>query len=1034
MVFGRGKKASEEARCLVDEIFSSPGDLDWRKVEALVKHLRAQPNQADDVASILKNFVRDRNPEYVLISIMILDSLALNAPQAMMPVLGHKKWRDRLFEASVRHDDQFVRRAARQFIVNLAHHFQQSPIGDTYSQYPEWFKEARLDPARIPRPREPEPLRPFEGAVSGAPIIRGIDYMAEARAGDQASTAAPTTPAASAHYARGYDTPSAAESGRRRDTDGDDVFDILGDEDDDNDISMMTTNTAAHETPDELVSSFERDVTALVEAVRHVASVRAAHARNQATQGALTAAVVSRRDVAETCRNWNSNSSQHYEMVSQDGDATEERLLQRFIDCASRSNAAVDRWDLLVGLCSNDGAASDPAFMSTIAALASVTVTTIEQDPTQAPAAAAPPLSARGAAGDAASAQMAAARALEEYRVLAGETGRLRAALQEAGQQYSAAEEKHAREIKELKSTALLRVKGLMEEKGALERQLGEAEGRLEALEGELTEATSQASARGAAARGGEAARAEVEAVLVREAARRKEVEEKRDRIAKELAQAKEKIARLEMEVEEKEAAMESAMVQLRSEKEAMHSQLSVLRAQMETIAPKLESVEALEREAAECRSAADRATARLAGMEGEYKRETMMRKQLHNQLRELKGNIRVLARVRPVLPFDGELKGHACGPLDEYTVGIRVPRGEGDFQERKYEFDHCFDGAASQEEVFSEAQALVQSALDGYNVCVFCYGQTGSGKTHTIFGTEGNLGILPRAIEDLFSRPGVTATVTMLELYMDNLVDLMGDRRSAQDLGKTRAAELKIARGAGGLIEVQGAVKQEVASAAEASGLLKKGIALRSTASTKKNDRSSRSHMIFSMVVEAYDQVQGTRARSRMSFIDLAGSERVAKSGSINDEQRLKEATAINKSLSALADVVSALTKGESFVPYRNHKLTQLMSDSLGGSAKTLMVVNLSPLEADAGETKLSLDYASRVKLVRNNASRSFETRETARLEKIIDELTMELEMYRGADGDRPAVSASPSIRRIAASSSRQASSRTLMRTPSKR
>ena len=104
--------------------------------------------------------------------------------------------------------------------------------------------------------------------------------------------------------------------------------------------------------------------------------------------------------------------------------------------------------------------------------------------------------------------------------------------------------------------------------------------------------------------------------------------------------------------------------------------------------------------------------------------------------------------------------------------------------------------------------------------------------------------------------------------------------------------------------------------------------------------------------------------------------------------QNRLDEACAINKSLSALGDVVGALTSGDSFIPYRNHKLTQLMSDSLGGNAKTLMVVNVSPLASDAGETKSSLDYASRVKQVTNDNSRSFETREIQKLKAEIARL----------------------------------------------
>mmetsp|Transcript_4830 Transcript_4830/g.13442 ORF Transcript_4830/g.13442 Transcript_4830/m.13442 type:complete len:162 (-) Transcript_4830:403-888(-) len=153
-------------------------------------------------------------------------------------------------------------------------------------------------------------------------------------------------------------------------------------------------------------------------------------------------------------------------------------------------------------------------------------------------------------------------------------------------------------------------------------------------------------------------------------------------------------------------------------------------------------------------------------------------------------------------------------------------------------------------------------------------------------------------------------------------------------------------------------------------------------------NSESSRSHLIFTILVEHTNVALGTKASSKLTFVDLAGSERVGRSGAINDKTRLDEARAINKSLSALGDVVAALTSGEGFVPYRNHKLTQLMSDSLGGNAKTLMIVNTSPLEADIPETKNSLDYATRVKQVTNDTSRSFETREIQKLKVDIEKL----------------------------------------------
>ena len=160
-----------------------------------------------------------------------------------------------------------------------------------------------------------------------------------------------------------------------------------------------------------------------------------------------------------------------------------------------------------------------------------------------------------------------------------------------------------------------------------------------------------------------------------------------------------------------------------------------------------------------------------------------------------------------------------------------------------------------------------------------------------------------------------------------------------------------------------------ETVTCTDADALLdvcKKAFSRRATASTKMNVESSRSHLMLMFFTEHVAHNVNNVTHGKLTLVDLAGSERVKKSGAEGD--RLDEARAINQSLSALGDVVSALTKGEKHIPYRNSRLTKLMSDSLGGQAKTLMIVNVSPLGEDSSETKNSLDYASRVKLVTND------------------------------------------------------------------
>ena len=229
------------------------------------------------------------------------------------------------------------------------------------------------------------------------------------------------------------------------------------------------------------------------------------------------------------------------------------------------------------------------------------------------------------------------------------------------------------------------------------------------------------------------------------------------------------------------------------------------------------------------------------------------------------------------------------------------------------------------------------------------------------------------------------------------------------------------------GLVSVKGATHVDVSDAAEMKSTFEAGLKRRKTATTRCNINSSRSHLIFTVLLERVNMITGSQTRSKITFVDLAGSERVVKSGAVNDKERLNgqllfslnssklkkitslewivfvcpEAKAINKSLSALGDVVSALTSRESFVPYRNHKLTELMRDSLGGNAKTLMIVNVSPLESDARETANSLDYAQRAKQVTNENSRSHETREITKLKATLEKQAREIQQLKALKVD---------------------------------
>ncbi|CAL5326626.1 unnamed protein product [Camellia sinensis] len=370
---------------------------------------------------------------------------------------------------------------------------------------------------------------------------------------------------------------------------------------------------------------------------------------------------------------------------------------------------------------------------------------------------------------------------------------------------------------------------------------------------------------------------------------------------------------------------------------------------------------------------------AQLAELEALYKEEQVLRKRYFNTIEDMKGKIRVFCRLRPL--SEKEIVGkerNVLTSLDEFTV---EHQWKDDIKQHLY--DHVFDGIAAQEDVFEDTRYLVQSAVDGYNVCIFAYGQTGSGKTFTIYGSEDNPGLTPRATFELFkilnrdcNKFSFCLKVYMVELYQDTLVDLLLPKFA-------RRLKLDIKKDSKGMVFIENVTVESITTVEELNLIIQRGSERRHTTETSMNEQSSRSHLILSIVVESTNLQTQSIARGKLSFVDLAGSERVKKSGSSGSQ--LKEAQSINKSLSALGDVISALSTGNQHIPYRNHKLTMLMSDSLGGNAKTLMFVNISPAESNLDETYNSLTYASRVRSIVNDPSKNVSSKEAARLKKLV-------------------------------------------------
>ncbi|XP_062204426.1 kinesin-like protein KIN-14Q isoform X2 [Phragmites australis] len=385
--------------------------------------------------------------------------------------------------------------------------------------------------------------------------------------------------------------------------------------------------------------------------------------------------------------------------------------------------------------------------------------------------------------------------------------------------------------------------------------------------------------------------------------------------------------------------------------------------------------------------------------------------RKLYNQIQDLKGNIRVYCRVRPFLP--GQISSSSSvAEMEERTITIMTPTKYGKDGSKYFTFNKIFGPAATQDEVFSDMQPLIRSVLDGFNVCIFAYGQTGSGKTYTMTGpkvlTEESLGVNYRALNDLFNlqaqRKGTInydISVQMIEIYNEQVRDLL------QDSGNRR---LEIRNTSQKGLAVPDASIVPVTCTSDVVELMNQGQKNRAVSSTAINDRSSRSHSCLTVHVQGRDLTSGTILRGCMHLVDLAGSERVDKSEVVGD--RLKEAQYINKSLSALGDVIASLSQKNSHVPYRNSKLTQLLQDSL---AKTLMFVHISPELETVGETISTLKFAERVATVELGAAKANkEGSEIRELKEQIAYLKAALAKKEGEPENILSTQSSPSIYRI--------------------
>ncbi|EQC26021.1 hypothetical protein SDRG_16123 [Saprolegnia diclina VS20] len=334
--------------------------------------------------------------------------------------------------------------------------------------------------------------------------------------------------------------------------------------------------------------------------------------------------------------------------------------------------------------------------------------------------------------------------------------------------------------------------------------------------------------------------------------------------------------------------------------------------------------------------------------------------------------SVRVMVRIRPMSSKekqDGRLEATVAS-FERAEVTITNPAAASSEAPKAFTFDAAFGSKSTQQQVYdTAATAIVEAVMDGYNGTIFAYGQTGAGKSHTMEGLPDPpemRGIIPNSFKHIFDKVAITkkkqilVRASYLEIYNEEVRDL---------LSKDPKAGLDLKENADSGVYVKNLTAQVVKDAAEIDAVMRQGNKSRSVGATNMNQTSSRSHSIFTIVVECLSDGMDGKDHvcvGKLNLVDLAGSERQSKTGATGD--RLQEANKINLSLSALGNVISALVDGKSkHIPYRDSKLTRLLQDSLGGNTKTVMIANCGPADYNYEETLTTLRYASRAKQIKN-------------------------------------------------------------------
>lgn len=328
-------------------------------------------------------------------------------------------------------------------------------------------------------------------------------------------------------------------------------------------------------------------------------------------------------------------------------------------------------------------------------------------------------------------------------------------------------------------------------------------------------------------------------------------------------------------------------------------------------------------------------------------------------------------------------LKSHA-----EIKKMLKNPKH---YQVHTFTFDYLFDAESTQEEVYdTTSKRSIEFFLKGYNASILAYGQTGTGKTFTIEGEKENPGIIYQVVGDVLNNlegeKDTTLTASYLQIYNEQLNDLLTNKKKNLDIKKAKHFG----------VFVENLTEKTISTLESAYDIIAKGSNNRTTASTKANDQSSRSHAVFILKLERKAS-EKEKIVSKLFLVDLAGSERIAITGVKG--ARLEEAKKINTSLSELSNVILSLSKpGKNHVTYRNSKLTRLLENSLGGNSFTSLIATVSPSHISLNETISTLKFASRAKKIKNKVTKNKIKSKDGHL-KILKKYNNDLKKYRNGD-----------------------------------